>query len=105
LRIKCLNLVFISAETLGHDGFQLFVDAGQPVDDKLVNALLKEVILEKISSVVGQRTSRNDEETKPASVVRDPRPGPSQSPSKQPVHRSEQPARRIDSPVEVFITL
>ena len=47
-----------AAGALGRDGLQIFVDAGQAVDDALVNALIKEVLEERISSMHGQRTSR-----------------------------------------------
>ncbi len=32
---------------MGQDGLQLFVDAGVPLDERLVNNLVKEVLLEK----------------------------------------------------------
>ena len=49
------------AEALGQEGFQLFLNAGQEVDENLVNALIKEVLQEKVQNAVGQRTSRDDE--------------------------------------------
>ena len=39
----------------------MFVDAGQEVDENLVNALIKEVLEERIKSMAGQRTSRDDD--------------------------------------------
>ena len=38
---------------------QVFIDAGQEVDEELVNALIKEVLEERIASMAGQRTSRS----------------------------------------------
>ena len=49
------------AEALGQEGFQLFINAGQEVDEQLVNALIKEVLQEKMQTAVGQRTTRDDE--------------------------------------------
>lgn len=52
---------------------QFFVDVGQPVDEHLVNALLKEVIIEKIKSVTaGQRTAADDEKIR--HIVSTPKP-------------------------------
>ena len=42
-------------DTLGQRGLQLFVDAGQPVNSNLVNALVREVIAEKVGSMLGRR--------------------------------------------------
>ena len=36
---------------IGQQGFQLFVDIGQPVDPDLIQALVREVLEEKISSM------------------------------------------------------
>jgi hypothetical protein len=36
---------------IGQQGFQLFVDIGQPVDPDLIQALVREVLEEKISSI------------------------------------------------------
>ncbi len=42
-------------ETIGQAGLQLFIDTGVPVDDTLVNDLVKEVILEKVHGMMGQQ--------------------------------------------------
>ncbi|KAK3094147.1 hypothetical protein FSP39_024713 [Pinctada imbricata] len=42
-------------DCIGRAGLQIFVDAGQPVDAELVNALIKEVLEEKVSNMLGQR--------------------------------------------------
>ena len=46
-------------EALGHTGLQLFIDAGQPVDSSLVNSLVKECLLEKVVSMLGQKPDDN----------------------------------------------
>jgi hypothetical protein len=46
-------------EALGHTGLQLFIDAGQPVDSSLVNSLVKECLLEKVVSMLGQKPDEN----------------------------------------------
>ena len=59
---------------------QLFVDAGAPVDDKLVNALIKQVISEKITGMVGQATSTDTADRRttdpPAATAAPPQPPP-----------------------------
>ncbi|OWF51359.1 Protein TALPID3 [Mizuhopecten yessoensis] len=42
-------------DAIGRDGLQMFVDMGQPVDSPLVDALIKEVLLEKVTTLLGQR--------------------------------------------------
>ena len=37
---------------IGHEGLQLFIDCGQPVDNALVSALVKEVIEEKVTAMM-----------------------------------------------------
>lgn len=74
---------------------QLFVDAGVPIDDHLVSALIKEVISEKISTAFGQMTSVDSEEMmvpKAQSSKSQPKP-----PSLQP-QVSKQPSTRVESP-------
>ena len=44
-------------EALGGTGVQLFIDAGRPVDDALVQALLRDVLREKLASMVGSRAA------------------------------------------------
>jgi Hedgehog signalling target len=47
--------VIYAVDTIGQHGVQLFVDAGRPVDDTLVTALIREVLAEKINSMLGER--------------------------------------------------
>ncbi|XP_063426718.1 protein TALPID3-like isoform X2 [Mytilus trossulus] len=49
------NSMFLM-EALGHNGLQLFIDAGQPVDMSLVNSLVKECVLEKVFSMLGKKS-------------------------------------------------
>lgn len=42
-------------EALGHTGLKLFIDAGVPVDTSLVNSLVKECLLEKVVTMLGQK--------------------------------------------------
>jgi len=42
-------------DALGQSGVQLFVDAGRPVDNELVTALVREVLAEKISAMFAER--------------------------------------------------
>ncbi|CAH1792170.1 unnamed protein product [Owenia fusiformis] len=45
----------IIPEAIGQDGLQLFISAGQPVDDGLVSSLVEEVLNEKIRTLLGER--------------------------------------------------
>ena len=42
-----------SAAAIGLGGIQLFVDAGVPVDRQLVNDLIRDVVAEKIATLLG----------------------------------------------------
>ena len=42
-------------DRIGRAGLQLFVDAGVPVDNSLVRELTREVLLEKMQTMLGQR--------------------------------------------------
>jgi len=44
-----------SVDAIGQSGLQLFVDAGRPVDNVLVTALVREVLAEKISAMLAER--------------------------------------------------
>lgn len=48
-------------DTIGGEGLQLFVDAGRPVDNQLVNTLVREVIAEKVGGMLGRWKERNTE--------------------------------------------
>ena len=45
-------------DLLGRDGFQLFIDMGQPIDQDLIQALTREVLEERISQMIGFRSPR-----------------------------------------------
>lgn len=49
---------FVLAATIGLGGIQLFVDAGLPVDRELVTNLIREVIAENISTILGHPKPR-----------------------------------------------
>ena len=46
-------------DRIGRQGLQLFVDAGCPVDNDLVSELTKQVLLEKIQTMLGQRPEQD----------------------------------------------
>lgn len=48
-------------DTIGHRGMQLFVDAGCPVDNSLVNRLVEECLQEKVRTMLGQRPDSEDQ--------------------------------------------
>ena len=54
-------------DTIGQKGLQLFIDAGQPVNNNLVNAIVREVIAEKVGSLLGRR--READSADPGSVA------------------------------------
>ena len=45
----------LTANTIGPQGVQLFVDAGPPVSNSLVTSLVREVLIEKIAAMLGER--------------------------------------------------
>ncbi|UJR26403.1 hypothetical protein I4U23_007735 [Adineta vaga] len=45
-------------DLLGRDGFQLFIDMGQPIDQDLIQALTREVLEERITQMIGFRSPR-----------------------------------------------
>ena len=47
-------------DSIGHRGMQLFVDLGYPVDNTLVNSLVKEVLQEKVRGMLGERPGQPD---------------------------------------------
>ncbi|KAM4663823.1 protein TALPID3 isoform 2-T2 [Discoglossus pictus] len=55
-------------ETAGGEGFQLFVDAGVPVDSDLIRKFVDEALAETIAIMLGERESR----TPPAPSLRKP---------------------------------
>ena len=62
---------------LGQAGVQFFVDAGIPVNDKIVNDLIEQVIVDEINNMAaGQRTA-DDQERRPVvpPVERQQKPG------------------------------
>ena len=63
--INCINYYYsCPAETMGEAGLQLFLDAGCAVDNDVVNSLIKEVLLEKITSMTGEATARERPQTR-----------------------------------------
>ena len=58
---SCVTFLFLYcglAATLGLGGVQLFVDAGLPVDRDLVTNLIREVIAENVSTILGHPKPR-----------------------------------------------
>lgn len=51
-------LLAVSAAAIGQDGIQLFIDAGIPVDRELVTNLIREVIAENVSTILGHPKPR-----------------------------------------------
>ena len=47
-----LEIELFLADAIGSGGVQLFVDAGRPIDETLVKALVKEVLMEKIAAML-----------------------------------------------------
>lgn len=71
--MRSYNWLIITAEAVGQDGLQLFVDAGVQLDEALVKGLIKEVLLEKTSSMLSEQQPTDP--AKPAAVpVAKPRP-------------------------------
>ncbi|GFO11941.1 talpid3 protein [Plakobranchus ocellatus] len=56
------------ADMIGQGGLQLFIDAGQPVDNALVQALVKEVLQEKVSSMLAARSTEGQNQGQEARV-------------------------------------
>ena len=84
-------MMWCTADAVGQSGLQLFVDAGAPVDETLVHSLIKQVILEKITSSLGQVTAQ-DTQRPLARQPPSPRPrGKLQSPRYPSVERAESP--------------
>lgn len=64
------------AAAIGQDGIQLFIDAGIPVDKELVTNLIREVIAENVSTILGH-----------------PKPRINPRPSRQPIAEEGHPSR------------
>lgn len=64
------------AAAIGLDGIQLFIDAGLPVDRELVTNLIREVITENVSTILGH-----------------PKPRATPRPSRHPIVEEEHPSR------------
>lgn len=56
--IQFFLLLAVSAAAIGQDGIQLFIDAGIPVDRELVTNLIREVIAENVSTILGHPKPR-----------------------------------------------
>ncbi|KAL5009175.1 hypothetical protein ScPMuIL_014756 [Solemya velum] len=104
-------------DAIGRDGMQLFIDAGQPVDNSMVNKLIQEVLSEKISAMLAQAPEDQKEaETKtsqpavidshdvyrssqpPSKHVVTPQPTPKSSPVISPVRLHSPLATPTGSP-------
>jgi len=57
--VKTFTSYSVTVDAIGQGGVQMFVDAGRPIDSALVNALIRDVLVEKIRSMVGSR-AQND---------------------------------------------
>ena len=82
-----------TADMLGPSGIQLFVDAGAPVDDNLVNQLVKDVLVEKIRGMMGEHTAQHDEKAR-----RSPKRQPLVNPRVISPRRKPQSTARAPSP-------
>lgn len=51
-------MLSVLAATIGLGGIQLFIDAGLPVDRDLVTNLIREVIAENVSTILGHPKPR-----------------------------------------------
>lgn len=58
-------------DAIGQDGLQLFIDAGRPVDPDLVNALVREVLMEKLTTMIGQKPEDEGQSTEVAANLVD----------------------------------
>lgn len=47
-----------SVEAAGGGGFQLFIDAGVPVDSEMISHLVNEVLSETIATMLGNRQAQ-----------------------------------------------
>ncbi|KAK3702737.1 hypothetical protein RRG08_042722 [Elysia crispata] len=104
------------ADMIGQGGLQLFIDAGQPVDNALIQALVKEVLQEKVGAMLAQRQGegqdqrqreefKDEEETAlqdkrhPASQPRVPTPEPTPKTSPVISHRVQQSEAMVNHPI------
>ncbi|XP_077992540.1 protein TALPID3-like [Glandiceps talaboti] len=105
-------------EGIGNAGLQLFVDSGHPVSSDLVNALVREVIEERLAGMLGQHLAERQRPLSPPSprqpmMEEPPReatpppfaprvrvPTPQVTPRASPVHTPTPPAVRspLDTP-------
>lgn len=58
-------------ESIGHRGMQLFIDAGMPVNNTLVDKLVNEVLQEKIRGMLGQRPDQEAGPSKARPISQD----------------------------------
>ncbi|XP_033625294.1 TALPID3 protein-like [Asterias rubens] len=94
-------------DTIGPAGLQLFVDAGQAVDHALVSALVREVLEEKVTTVLGQhdrdiprqQTSPTPQATASPVIPRSPIPTPEVTPLPSPVHTPPRAASLVATPL------
>lgn len=53
-----LHVPSFSVEVAGGGGFQLFVNAGVPVDSEMINNFVKEALSETIATMLGDNAQR-----------------------------------------------
>ncbi|RUS83052.1 hypothetical protein EGW08_009191 [Elysia chlorotica] len=111
------------ADMIGQGGLQLFIDAGQPVDSGLIQALVREVLQEKVGTMLAQgqgetqaqrqgEETREEEETAMHPVgqprVPTPQPTPKTSPLASPRRQQTETMRNrpvtppLSPPIEGF---
>ena len=78
-----ISMSIFQVDVMGKKGFQIFVDVGQPVDPNLIEALAREVLEEKVASMIsnGLNTARDNPATSytphpPAQSTGQPQPSP-----------------------------
>ena len=60
--MACFIIYLSVADMIGQGGLQLFIDAGQPVDNALIQALVKEVLQEKVGAMLAQRQGEGQDQ-------------------------------------------
>nr|XP_006817963.1 PREDICTED: TALPID3 protein-like [Saccoglossus kowalevskii] len=86
----------VIVDGMGNAGLQLFVDSGHPVSSDLVNALVREVIEEKLAAMLGQQLA---DRQRPRSPPPSPRQVVEEQPPRQPTPPPFIPRERVSTPV------
>ena len=94
---------------IGKQGFQLFVDIGEPIDPNLIEVLCQEVLAEKISSMVNKfpthsdrvdcRPQLNSDQNHKQQWQAPPVPSPRRSLEFLENQREPEPGLNVDTPV------